>query len=418
MNIGPFFKKYPVRRVLIGLSGGPDSMALFHLLVSMPKRLEIGVAHVDHGWRAESKNEALFVEKLAEQYGLPFFLHQIAGFKSGNLENESRNERMSFFQTICKREGYEALLLAHHADDQAETILKRCLEGAGITALQGIAERSEWNGMAILRPLLKNAKEDFLDYLKKNNIPYFIDPTNLDARFLRGRMRQEMVPFLNRCFGKNIRGPLCLLGDTAADINDYLCKQIEKAGISLIESDLGAYADLSVLTHSIEIKWFIQQIFKIKLSKDQLNRAASLILSRKANCWLENSVYLDRGYFFHFLERKKENFENFCKVPWKLKFEKFKRGDTELLGWKSVFSGRCRAILPLKNYVLGVADYKRMPSLDRLWNQRKVPALMRGLVPVLLDEQGLLAHEFLSGEKNVKKAFKGDAVTVSLYREY
>lgn len=427
ITIANFFTKYPFKKILLGLSGGSDSIALLHLLLSIKEKfsLEIGVAHIDHGWRAESKKEALLIEELVRSYKLPFFIHRL-DFPSikGNLENESRKERFAFFQKVCREEQYQAVALAHHADDQAETMLKRCLEGAGIFALQGIEECTVCEGMAILRPLLKLSKKSLVDYLQMQKIAYFTDPTNLDSRFLRGRMRQDIFPVIDAHFGKNARVPLCRLADSALEMKDYVRSQVKAANILLVKSDLGDYADLTPLRHSVEVKWFISQFFKNEnytLSFDQLNIAVQCILEKKANRKLEiqkNTAYFDRGYFFYFRSEKPTELKEFCCQPWKLKFEKFKRGDTELLGWKTVFSGQCRAVLPFGNYAMGLASQESMAFLDRLWNQRKVPAFLRNQVPVLYDENGVVVHEFLSGKKLLKSTPKGDEVTVSLYREY
>lgn len=427
MNLANFFSKYPFNRILLGLSGGSDSIALLHLLLSIKEKcsLEIGIAHIDHGWRAESKQEALLVEEIAFSYQLPFFIHR-PDFSTtkGNLENESRKERLAFFKKICQEKHYSALILAHHADDQAETVLKRCLEGAGIFALHGIEESSDWEGMTILRPLLNVSKKNLIDFLEQKKIAYFKDPTNLDPRFLRGRMRKDIFPVIDAHFGKNIRLPLCRLANSSLEMKDYVSKQVKAANIELVKCDFGEYADLSPLTHSVEIKWFLGQFFKNEnctLSQDQFNIAVKCILEKKANRKLEiqkNTVYFDRGYFFYFRSKKPTEIKEFCCQPWKLKFEKFKRGDTELLGWKSVFSGQCRAILPFGNYALGLASQETMAFLDRLWNQQKVPAFLRSQAPVLYDEHGAVVHEFLSGKKLLKSTPKGDEVTVSLYREY
>ena len=131
------------RPVLIGLSGGPDSMALLHLLreCAQKKDLRIGVAHVNHCWRAESSYEAAQLEELVKNLGYSFHLKVLNPSElTGNLEDACRRERLAFFNELTHAYGYQAVILGHHRDDQAETVLKRFLEGASLVNLKGMEE--------------------------------------------------------------------------------------------------------------------------------------------------------------------------------------------------------------------------------------------------------------------------------------
>src|SRR5258708_5164832 len=115
--------------LLLALSGGPDSMALFYQLLDLNHPFQ--VAHVDHGWRAESSQEGAILEELCREKKIALHLRKLK-LEGANLEDLSRKARLLFFQEVCSKEKLEGVLLAHHADDQAETVLKRVLEGASL----------------------------------------------------------------------------------------------------------------------------------------------------------------------------------------------------------------------------------------------------------------------------------------------
>ena len=211
--------------LLLGWSGGPDSTALLHAL------LELGIkpllAHVDHGWREESQKEAEALQKHACDLGLTFFTTRLQ-LSEKNLEDASRKERQKFFQTICAAEKCQALLLAHHGDDQMETCLQRLFEGAHLPFLGGIREVQNLLGMEIWRPLLKASKADILLFLQERQILYLEDPSNLQDRFLRGRIRTAM-PTLEQIFQKKFQTNLAHLAERAEELRTFLEKRTEQA---------------------------------------------------------------------------------------------------------------------------------------------------------------------------------------------
>jgi tRNA(Ile)-lysidine synthase len=196
--------------VLLAYSGGGDSTALFELLLKYREiyPLDLHVAHVDHGWREESQEEAL---RLKARCPVPFHLERLEiDIKAGNLEDRCRQLRLAFFNQVYQEIGAEALVMAHHANDQAETVLKRIFEGG---PLHGLLPDRLIEGMRVLRPLLGVQKKELLAYLDREGVPYFTDSTNEDERFLRGKMRKTIIPLLEEHFGKGIVAPLCRLAE-------------------------------------------------------------------------------------------------------------------------------------------------------------------------------------------------------------
>lgn len=205
--------------LLLALSGGPDSIALFYQLLDINHPFQ--VAHVDHGWRAESSREAALLKEMCQEKKIAFHLRKLK-LEGPNLEDLSRQARLLFFHEVCLKEKLIGVLLAHHADDQAETVLKRVLEGASLPKLKGLSPVSKNGDLLLYRPLLNRHKKEILNWLEERGISYFSDPTNKDPRFLRSRMRETLLPDLSSQFGKQVSPSLCRLAESAQELSLYL----------------------------------------------------------------------------------------------------------------------------------------------------------------------------------------------------
>lgn len=247
------------RPVLLGFSGGPDSLALLHLLSECRRfvPLDLHVAHVDHGWRRESSSEA---ERLEKEVNFPFYLHRLEG--SDKSEDGARKERLAFFSRLYTNLQCQALLLGHHRDDQAETVLKRVLEGAHFLSLGGICPVTTVNGMTVWRPLLNLSKQEIMVWVEKRGLKPLIDPANTDPRYLRSRMRIEIFPELAKRFGKEIGGNLHRLGQTAQELKEYLDKKTVRYFQQIQRDKEEIWIDLNPFYpfEKIEVKAFLKKL--------------------------------------------------------------------------------------------------------------------------------------------------------------
>lgn len=217
--------------IVLACSGGPDSKALLYLLVEVKKFIELEVvgAHIDHGWREESGREAEELKAEVEGLNLGFYLKKLEGVPM--KEEAARDARFEYLVQVASELGAQAVILGHQMDDQAETVLKRVLEGASFSACGGMKSVSVRGGMTFWRPLLTVSKKDLTEWLEERGISYFTDRTNLDPKYLRGRMRGTIVPQLEASFGKSIVKNLCILGERAQKLESHL----ERASKSLLE---------------------------------------------------------------------------------------------------------------------------------------------------------------------------------------
>jgi tRNA(Ile)-lysidine synthase len=178
---------------LVAVSGGPDSVALLDLLVQAQEahRLELVVAHLDHGIHPESPQVAEQVKRLAESYGLPIEAGRVElGSSAG--ETRAREQRYAWLEVARARVGAHVILTAHHADDQIETVLMRVLAGSGPAGLAGMAPVSG----VVVRPLLPFRRLELAAYLEERGLSAWLDPANSDPRHLRSWVRSEVLPLL------------------------------------------------------------------------------------------------------------------------------------------------------------------------------------------------------------------------------
>ncbi len=199
-------------RILVGVSGGVDSLALLHLLKFSPglAATELVVGHFDHQMRAESDADALWVRGWATAWGLECRLGRAEGPLSG--EEEAREARYAFFERERKALRARWVLTAHHSDDQAETILFRILRGTGLRGLEGIPEK---RSPGILRPLLPFTRDRLSGYAEAAGIRPRVDASNEDPRFARNILRNEILPRLESAVAPGARRSLVRLGRIA-----------------------------------------------------------------------------------------------------------------------------------------------------------------------------------------------------------
>ena len=183
--------------IVIGVSSGPDSMALLHLLEHNTDKT-IVCAHINHSVRKDSEQEAKYLKNYCKEHNLIFEYYKIANYKENNFENEARTKRYKFYEEVLNKYHSHSLFLAHHGDDLIETVLMKIIRGSNLEGYAGIKTYSKMNNYTIIRPLLSITKEDILKYNKENNIKYFIDNTNEDTNYTRNRLRKNILPLLKK----------------------------------------------------------------------------------------------------------------------------------------------------------------------------------------------------------------------------
>lgn len=216
-------------RVVVAVSGGADSVALLEVL----RRLQpahawaLHVAHLDHGLRKESAVDAEFVREVAGRWGIAATIERrdvrrVCAQAGWSLEDGARRTRYAFLRDVALRQGAGYLALAHTADDQAETVLMRLLRGTGLMGLRAMPVTRDLEGVWIVRPFLHVWRPEIEAYLKRARLTYREDATNRDGRFVRNRIRHQLLPLLEQEYNPKIKGLLAQLAEQSDGDYAYL----------------------------------------------------------------------------------------------------------------------------------------------------------------------------------------------------
>lgn len=372
--LSPYIGEAPF---LLALSGGPDSMALYYALKELGIRVEC--AHVDHGWRESSRDEALWLKSIIP--GLHVLSLKKEDF-TGNLEDAGRRHRFRFLKEVAKNIGACAILTAHHKDDQAETVMKRLFEKVPPYSLKGIPAVSHIEGIPLLRPLLQISKEALIAYLGDRK--YLVDETNHDGPFLRAKMRKEMLPFLNQAFGKNCNDSLFKFHHEIHELQSYLNRQIE-AKYEKTKGPFGSFIKLEADPY--ELKAMIVRFLKEEGLRINYHLVDEMVKNRSRSNLKFNNLYLDRFYLFNFnsVEEDQVRFGS-----WKVSIDHEKEA---VWGWKSYFKGEVST--------LAEGDFEIAPPDEKTLKIRqsdKIPKPLRESCPIVINKKGDI-YDFLRQPK-------------------
>ncbi|MDR0646664.1 MAG: tRNA lysidine(34) synthetase TilS [Elusimicrobiota bacterium] len=220
-----FFK--PKSNVLVGLSGGADSVALLHFVkqMSLKKHFSAYACHINHGLRKAAADDAVFSKLIAAKLGVPFLLKKanvksLAKKENLSIEHAARKARYKVLEETAKKLGCSKIALAHHLDDNAETILLNILRGTKAKGLLGIPVCRQIGKIWIIRPFLCITKEQVLKYIKANSLDFINDESNGDEVFTRNWVRNSLLPLLEKKQPKIRQHLFCISGDVAKYIKN------------------------------------------------------------------------------------------------------------------------------------------------------------------------------------------------------
>ena len=263
MQAKGYFNRH--KKILVAVSGGADSMSLLHFLYNHQKDLDIqlGIAHVNHKQRQESEHEEAYLRHWAKEHKVPFHYSAFSGKFS---ENAARTFRYEFFKQVMKDYDYSALVTAHHADDQAETIFMRLLRGSRLRHLTGISAIRPFGTGQIIRPFL---------HLTKAQLPvtfHFEDRSNTSLAYLRNRIRLSYLPTLSQENPK-IKEHLCLLAEEIGLMEQALGELTKDISIT----DLSVFQQQSDAVQLFLLQNYLDSFPDLQLSKGQFNQLISYL---------------------------------------------------------------------------------------------------------------------------------------------
>ena len=242
-------------KILAAVSGGADSVCMLHILYKLRDELgtKLFCAHLNHGLRGETADrDQRFVENLCEKLEIPFFSKNVdvlAMAKAEKLitEEAGRKARYSFFDELSEKLGICRIATAHNKNDNAETVLMRILRGTGVDGLSGISYIRE---DGVIRPLLDVSRAEIELYCKENNLEFCTDETNAENDYTRNKVRNELIPYIEKEFNTKITDSLCRLSETAREDGDFLKGYAERL-YTILRNPLPGNRPVSLHTESL-----------------------------------------------------------------------------------------------------------------------------------------------------------------------
>lgn len=407
--------------VLVGLSGGPDSVALLLVLNQLRKKynLDLAAVYINHNIRPKAaKKEELFCQQLCDKLEIELYLVRenipllAKKFKTG-IEETARDFRYGVFEEICRSFDYNKVALGHHYDDQVETILFRIIRGTGISGLSGIAPVRD----QFIRPLFDLTKEEILTYLKSIKQSYCIDQSNRDIKLKRNYIRRQLLPLIRENLNPAVDKALYKLGENSALEDEYLNqitikalkKIIYKSRYHLLELDLEKLNRLELWQR---IRIFREILIRLNgLAPDRIvvERFEAFLASKRISINLPHRVRaVKQGGLLTFLPTQKIKFEVKLalnqriainelaakilfvkKAKNAIKFEKKRNSDKVLLDFNKL-------ALPLVIRTIESGDkfsplgMKGRKKIGDFLTDRKIAPGYRNRIPVVCDQQGIV----------------------------
>lgn len=306
----------PGEKVVVGVSGGPDSLCLAHLLRELRDdyHLKLHIAHLNHRLRGEeAEADAAFVGGLAREWGLTATIEEedvraYAKAEHLSLEEAARRLRYSFLTRVAKDMGASCIAVGHNADDQVETIVMHWLRGAALAGLRGMLPKTRYEGSWLVRPLLEVIRAEIESYCGSHGLEYRFDRSNLDLTYHRNRIRHELLPLLEG-YNPRLRQTLRRSAEVFAQDHAYIQSQVKKAWAEIAQESEGAVSfeleGWRKLSPSLQRYILREAIHRLRRSLRNINwvhieEALSASLERRAGTriTLPQNLYLFKGYRF------------------------------------------------------------------------------------------------------------------------
>lgn len=293
--------------VVVGVSGGPDSMALLELVSTL--KIKVICAHVNHNVRKESYDEAIMVENFCKEKNIIFEKLLIENYDKENFHLDARKKRYKFYENLMKKYSAKYLLTAHHGDDLMETILMRIVRGSSLKGYAGFSKLEQRDNYYIFRPLITKTKKEILDYVISKNIPYAIDASNEKDVYTRNRFRKYILPCLKK-ENKNVHLKFYNLSEEMKEANDFLEKETI---LKLDECFKNEKLNLKLFnTYHIAIKKNILNYILLNIYKNDINLITSehlkqILSMTKANAIIDlpKGVKMVKSYDYITFEKVK-----------------------------------------------------------------------------------------------------------------
>lgn len=272
------------KKLAIAVSTGVDSMVLLSVLVKL--NLDITVIHLNHQKRLESLEEEAFIRDYCKGRSIPCFIKKLEFESTKNFQAEARKLRYEFYLEVMHKANIKYLFLAHHADDQIETMLMRILRGASIDAVSGMKEFTPFKDIYLVRCLLKHSKEEIIKYALKEKIKYFEDKTNTEEFYERNRIRKNIIPNLVKENPKTYE-KFFEFSKSLSFLNKLLEAKINEFVLENVIKTKEYFSFKISVFNNLEFEFKQELLFSLlkekDLSKQNINEIIKVLNTKKAN---------------------------------------------------------------------------------------------------------------------------------------
>lgn len=291
--------------IVVGVSGGPDSMALLYILNEFKNKMDLNIicAHVNHNKRKESEQEKIDLENYCKKNNITFEYIKVTNWGDDNFHNEARSVRYNFFEELVYNYGAKYLMTAHQGDDLIETILMRIVRGSTLKGYSGFSRIVDKGGYKIIRPLITVTKDEILKFDEKNGIQYAIDESNNEDHYTRNRYRHTVLPFLKQ-EEPNIHKKFLKFSETLLKNSNYIDSVANKEFNKVFQNgnlDIDKFKSLDPVIQTKIIYNILEKIYGDDLlivGNAHVDLIFGLISSNKSNSvvHLPNNVIVVKSY--------------------------------------------------------------------------------------------------------------------------
>lgn len=291
--------------IVVGVSGGPDSMALLYILNEFKNKMDLNIicAHVNHNKRKESEQEKIDLENYCKKNNITFEYIKVTNWGDDNFHNEARSVRYNFFEELVYNYGAKYLMTAHQGDDLIETILMRIVRGSTLKGYSGFSRIVDKGDYKIIRPLITVTKDEILKFDEKNGIQYAIDESNNEDHYTRNRYRHTVLPFLKQ-EEPNIHKKFLKFSETLLKNSNYIDSVANKEFNKVFQNgnlDIDKFKSLDPVIQTKIIYNILEKIYGDDLlivGNAHVDLIFGLISSNKSNSvvHLPNKVIVVKSY--------------------------------------------------------------------------------------------------------------------------
>lgn len=294
-------------RIVVGFSGGPDSVFLVEMLLKLKEMINFNMVlvHINHLLRGEdAQRDEDFSINYGKEKGLEVFSRKIditsLGSEKGlTLEEAGREARYNFYKEILEKTGSNKIALAHNKDDQIETFMFRLARGSGLSGLEGIATKRD----IYIRPISEIYKRDILGYLDGNSIPYCIDHTNFENEFTRNSIRLDLIPFIEQRYNPKFKDKIFSLIEEIREVNDYL----EKSIVGFADKEILSIDEILKYPKTLRGRIFSQYLYRygVEVNRKKLSLIESILeKGGSQELSLNNEYLLKKEYSYLKVEKR------------------------------------------------------------------------------------------------------------------